>query len=117
MSELDRMGCGQLTDVAAELALGALTGRERAAALAHLDHCAACREFVRRLTMIAEELLELLPGAEPLPGFETRAMERAGLIVQDPGPSRGALSRIRRRIRRIVATITLASAATGLGGG
>ena len=39
MSELNEMGCREFSDVAAELALGVLTGRERAQALAHLDHC------------------------------------------------------------------------------
>ena len=51
MSELNEMGCDEFTDVAAELALGVLTGRERAQAIAHLDHCDACRENVRQLTM------------------------------------------------------------------
>ncbi len=37
MSELNDMTCAELADVAAELALGVLTGRERAMAIAHLD--------------------------------------------------------------------------------
>ena len=44
MSELNEMGCAEFAGVAAELALGVLTGRERARALAHLDRCDACRE-------------------------------------------------------------------------
>ncbi len=131
MDELNRMGCGELADVAAELALGVLTGRERAAALAHLDRCAACREHVRRLTMTGEDLLGLLPGIEPPPGFETRVMERTGLAAQDPGPGAGRwIGRLRRlagklgragrarRTRRMLATaaVTLATAMAGLGG-
>jgi VIT1/CCC1 family predicted Fe2+/Mn2+ transporter len=61
--------------VRAELALGALTGRERAEALAHLEHCLACQEKVRRLMTQGEKLLELLPAAEPPPGFEHRVLE------------------------------------------
>ena len=38
MSELNDMTCEELADVAAELALGVLTGRERAMAIAHLDN-------------------------------------------------------------------------------
>jgi anti-sigma-K factor RskA len=73
------MSCDEFAAVAAELALGVLTGRERAAALAHLDGCESCRELVRELTMTGEELLALLPSREPPPGFETRVLERIGL--------------------------------------
>jgi hypothetical protein len=67
--------------VAAELALGVLTGRDRADAIAHLDKCDGCREDVRQLMATGEQLLELLPTAEPPAGFETRVLERIGLPV------------------------------------
>jgi hypothetical protein len=86
MSELNEMSCSEFADVAAELALGVLTGRERALALAHLDQCESCRENVRQLTMTGEELLGLLPAVEPPPGFETRVMDRLGLTVPSPVP-------------------------------
>ena len=73
------MTCAELHDVAAELALGALTGRERAAAIAHLEKCKACREDVRQLTVVGGRLLELLPPAEPPVGFEIRVLERLGV--------------------------------------
>jgi len=88
MSELNQMGCAEFADVAAELALGVLTGRERARALAHLDRCDACRETVRQLTVTGEELVGLLPAIEPPVGFETRVMERLGLDTPAPGPAR-----------------------------
>jgi hypothetical protein len=84
MSELNDMTCAELADVAAELALGVLTGRERAMAVAHLDRCDACREDVRQLMATGEQLLELLPPAEPPAGFETRVLERLGLPVSAP---------------------------------
>jgi len=84
MSELNEMNCREFSDVAAELALGVLTGRERAAAIAHLDRCDACRENVRQLTMTGEGLLELLPTREPPAGFESRVMERIGLAAPAP---------------------------------
>jgi anti-sigma-K factor RskA len=87
VGELNEMGCGGFADVAEELALGILTGRERAEALAHLDCCAPCREDVRRLIVAGEELLRLLPAREPPPGFETRVLERLGLAA--PGPPGG----------------------------
>jgi hypothetical protein len=88
MSELNSMSCAEFHDSAAELALGVLTGRERAEALTHLDHCEACREHVRQLATIGEEVLGLLPFAEPPAGFETRVMDRLGLSVPAPQPLR-----------------------------
>jgi anti-sigma-K factor RskA len=88
MSELNGMSCAEFHDSAAELALGVLTGRERAEALAHLDHCEACREHVRSLTVTSEKMLGLLPAAEPPAGFETRVMERIGLAVPSLTPIR-----------------------------
>jgi hypothetical protein len=83
------MTCAELADVATELALGVLTGRERAAALAHLDSCEACREEVRQLMATNEQMLALLPPAEPPAGFETRVLDRLGLSApaagQEPG--------------------------------
>jgi hypothetical protein len=79
MSEQNDMTCGEMADVAAELALGVLTGRERAMAVAHLDKCDGCREYVRQLMATGEQLIELLPPAEPPAGFETRVLERLGL--------------------------------------
>jgi len=89
MSELNDMICAELADVAAELALGVLTGRERAMAVAHLDRCDACREDVRQLMATGEQLLELLPPAEPPAGFETRVLERLGLPVSGQPEARG----------------------------
>jgi hypothetical protein len=85
MSE-NEMSCAEFADAAAELALGVLTGRERARALAHLDRCEACRENVRQLTVTGEELVGLLPAIEPPAGFETRVMERLGLGTPAPAP-------------------------------
>jgi Putative zinc-finger len=135
MSDLNEMNCHEFQDMAAELALGVLTGRERAQAMAHLEHCEACRENVRQLTLTGEGLLGLLPAMEPPAGFETRVMERIGLAAPAPAPvrrlawlpragRRGAsqggsdqprqLSRTRRMFA--VAAVTLAVVAGGLGG-
>lgn len=106
MSELSDMTCAELADVAAELALGVLTGRERAMAVAHLGGCDECREDVRQLMATGEQLLELLPPAEPPAGFETRVLERLGLpspAQEDAYPrliSRGENSSKRRGATR-----------------
>lgn len=138
MSELNEMGCQEFSDVAAELALGVLTGRERAQALAHLDHCASCREEVGQLTATGEGLLGLLPSVEPPAGFEARVMDRLGLAAPAPSPDRqaGWISRMshlgrkparpatsgparpagRTRRALALAAVTLAVVAAGLGG-
>lgn len=130
MGELNEMGCAGLADVAAELALGALTGHERAEALAHLDRCHACRENVCRLMVTGEVLLAVLPTGESPLGFETRVLERLGLSASDRGmtspPSQDR--RLRRRpgdqqgrpglSRRVLAVTAAATGAVaaGLGG-
>jgi anti-sigma-K factor RskA len=87
---MDDMSCDEFAEVAAELALGVLTGRERARALAHLDGCESCREQVRELSMAGDELLALLPPAEPPAGFESRVLDRLGLVAPGQQPADGA---------------------------
>jgi hypothetical protein len=133
MSELNEMDCTQLAGVAAELALGVLTGRGRAEAIAHLDGCEACRRDVRQLTLTGEELLGLLPASEPPAGFEIRVLEQLGLLVPGrgiAGPRRikapGARSRRdgepwrpsggRARQVLVAAATSLAIVAAGFGG-
>jgi hypothetical protein len=93
MNDYDDMGCGRFAGVAAELSLGVLTGREHADALAHLEYCGACRETVRQLTPTGEQLLGLLPDAEPSAGFETRVLSRLRIAAPDvPPPAVGDLA-------------------------
>ena len=115
MSEVNEMGCAEFADAAAELALGVLTGRERAQALAHLDHCEACRENVRQLTVTGEELVGLLPAIEPPAGFETRVMERLGLSTPTPAPAPARRVSPARRFGRKLAD-WIGGGLTGRGG-
>ncbi|GAA1835184.1 hypothetical protein GCM10009836_11920 [Pseudonocardia ailaonensis] len=71
----DCEGCREL---APELALGLVTGSERAAAHAHLQQCAECREHVAELAGIHDRLRDLIPPAEPPVGFEQRVLNRIG---------------------------------------
>jgi hypothetical protein len=59
-----------------ELALGTLTGEERARTLEHVATCPACRQELAWLSDVGDELLRLAPTAQPPVGFETRALER-----------------------------------------
>ncbi|MFI1074521.1 hypothetical protein [Streptomyces puniciscabiei] len=103
--------CDKLREIGAELALGVLPGRERAEAVAHLDRCADCREYVRRLTLVGDRLIGLLPDREPPAGFENRVARRLAELA--PAPAAGRASRnLRGRARR--ARLRLAAVATAL---
>ncbi|MEU7426484.1 hypothetical protein [Streptomyces sp. NPDC040750] len=93
--------CEKLREIGAELALGVLPGRERAEAVAHLDRCADCREYVRQLTLVGDRLAGLLPDSEPPPGFETRVARRLAQRATAPEGHRPAraVGRARRTVR------------------
>ncbi|MFD4598462.1 zf-HC2 domain-containing protein [Streptomyces sp. NPDC058464] len=115
--------CEKLREVGAELALGVLPGRERAEAVAHLDGCADCREYVRQLTGIGDRLIGLLPESEPPPGFETRvarSLAEQATGAEGAGPTRAAAqgrrSRVRRLRLRLAAVAATAAVAVGFAG-
>jgi hypothetical protein len=66
-------------DALAELALGTLTGVERAVTLGHVQECVDCRAEVDRLSAAADAVLLLAPELEPSAGFESRLFERMGV--------------------------------------
>ena len=59
-----------------KLALGELTGRDRADALAHVAACPTCREQVQALVETTEQLVLTAPDAEPPAGFESAVIAR-----------------------------------------
>jgi hypothetical protein len=69
MSEMD---CAVFQDAAPELALGILTGPDRAAALKHMERCASCQAEVALLAAAADRLLDLVPARGAPDGFESR---------------------------------------------
>ncbi len=75
MSEGLAPECAAVDADLAELALGSLAGRQRAAALAHLDGCPRCGAEVEKLSATADELLHLVPQVEPSAGFESRVSQ------------------------------------------
>jgi hypothetical protein len=77
--------CEKLREIGPELALGVLPGRERAGAVAHLDRCADCREYVAQLTLVGDRLIGLLPCGEPPVGFETRVAQALTRSAQEQG--------------------------------
>jgi hypothetical protein len=79
--------CDDVRELAPDIALGLLSGVERAEAFDHLDDCPSCRALVDDLGRTADSLLLTAPEAEPPPGFETGALARIG---SGPPPSMSA---------------------------
>ncbi|BDM74118.1 hypothetical protein HEK616_76050 (plasmid) [Streptomyces nigrescens] len=115
--------CEQLHETGAELALGVLSGRERAEAAAHLDRCADCREYIEQLALAGDGLLSLLPGREPPAGFETRVARRltrlqAARDGREPARSSGLRrTGLRRGVRlRVASAAAVLALGFGFGG-
>ena len=100
-----------LTGADAELGLGVLTGRERAQAIAHLQHCDQCRARVDGMASTSDELLRLLPGQQPPPGFSAQVTSRLRQAAQAPVKSR------RSRVLTAAAVLVLVVAAGVAGWG
>jgi hypothetical protein len=115
--------CEELREIGAELALGVLPGRQRAGAVAHLEECADCREYIRQLTLVGDRLIGLLPCGEPPVGFESRVAqaltrgaaghEGASRIRGSGIPRRRVLGRIRPQVAAVSGVLVLA---IGFGG-
>ncbi|MGW0768054.1 anti-sigma factor family protein [Streptomyces sp. NPDC002676] len=121
------MTCEKLREIGAELALGVLPGRERAEAVAHLDGCADCREYVEQLTLVGDSLIGLLPDSEPPAGFDARvarklaqdATAEAHRRARTPGLAyqgfRGRARRARLRIAAVASAFAIACGFAGWG--
>lgn len=104
------MTCADVEALAAELALGTVSGAERAGALDHLAGCAACRELVDQLARAADNLLLLAPVVEPPPGFESKVLSRMRVA-----PVRELRRPRRRRLALRIAAAALVAAMSGAG--
>lgn len=114
------MGCARYKDDLAELALGVLTGRDRARALAHADECPRCAEELEQLSRVADIVLQIAPEVEPPIGFESRLFERMGVSESASRPRRlrviSSLSSMRPR-HWVPAAVAAAAALAALGFG
>jgi Putative zinc-finger len=103
-------GCEAYGEELAELALGVLTGRDRARVLSHVESCPRCAEELEILSRTADSVVQAAPEMEPPLGFEVRLFERMGLTDVPP--------RRRRRLRPsrwVPAVVGVAAAALALG--
>jgi hypothetical protein len=99
--------CAEVHEVVEELALGTISGPQRAQAIAHLDSCARCRDMVDALTTVTDSLLLLGPDEPPPLGFEARVATAMSPAATDRPPTRGW---------RRLAMIGAVAAALSLGG-
>ncbi|MGH9111367.1 MAG: hypothetical protein ACRDZN_03570 [Acidimicrobiales bacterium] len=102
-----------MREIAPDLALGLLTGEERAAALEHLEGCQACQAEVASLAGVADDVLLTAPEVTPPAGFDGRVLARLATIRSAALPRRlaGASHMRPRRHRRRRATVGAALAA------
>ncbi|WP_445188818.1 zf-HC2 domain-containing protein [Pseudonocardia sp. Cha107L01] len=82
---MTELSCAQCHELASELALGVLGGRERADAIAHLSRCPRCQYKVSALATTAARLVELVPETDVPPGFDQRVI--AAITPPAPEPS------------------------------
>lgn len=115
--------CPGVETLAPEIALGVVTGDERATALAHIGHCASCRRLVEELAAVADPLLLLAPEVDPSIGFESRVLaQTAEAAASAPPPPtlvprrRPAARPSRRRRLGLVAAAAAATLLVGAGG-
>ena len=107
--EVMERGCEAYGNELAELALGVLTGRDRARVLSHVESCQRCADELEMLSRVADTVVQAAPEMDPPLGFEVRLFERMG--VTD-------VSRRRRRFRPsrwVPAVVGVAAAALALG--
>ncbi len=72
------MGCEAARDDLAELALGVLTGEERARVVAHVSTCEECAQELERLCAAVDGLTELVRVDSPPEGFADRTVAAFG---------------------------------------
>ena len=70
------MGCDQVRELAADLAIGIADGQQRDGVLRHAATCPGCRRLVSELSSVVDDLLLLAPLHEPPSGFATRTLAR-----------------------------------------
>ena len=109
--DLRERGCEQYSNELAELALGVLTGRERAQVLAHVESCPRCADELEHLARVADTVVQAAPEMEPPLGFEVRLFEQMGVT----DVRRRHRHRRLRPSRWTTAVVGVAAAALALG--
>jgi hypothetical protein len=73
----DELTCAAARDLLPELAMGSLSGDDRARVLDHLGACPACATESAELTAVVDDVVaHLAPRTDPPAGFESRVLTR-----------------------------------------
>ncbi len=114
--------CAEISAVLPELALGVLTGRDRAAALAHIESCSRCADELEQLARAADAVVRVAPELEPPVGFEGRLFSRMGVtgdaapaLAPTPVPSPNRRFRTRPRTWILASAAAVVALIVGLG--
>jgi anti-sigma-K factor RskA len=111
----DTQTCEPFSDDLAELALGILTGRDRAATLAHVESCSRCADELEHLARTADAIVSVAPETEPPVGFEVRLFNRMGLAPAPPARVAVLRSRATRWVLAAAAAVVALGVGLGLG--
>ena len=76
--------CERIDALLPEVALGTVGAAERAQVLRHAFGCQRCRTALRQASEDADQLLLLVPAADPPPGFESRVLAGVGAPAVGP---------------------------------
>jgi hypothetical protein len=105
---MSEMSCAQVQEASAEYALEILPPHERGRVAAHLLRCPSCRAEVQELSHLGARLLDLVPGAEPPIGFDSKVLAR---VTRRRRPNR-----VQLLLGVAAAAAVIAVAATGIAG-
>jgi hypothetical protein len=109
--------CTEIAPVLPELALGVLTGRDRAAALAHVESCSRCADELEQLARAADAVVRVAPELEPPVGFEVRLFSRMGVTEDVAPPAPVPIRRLRVPAWALAAAAAVVALGIGLGVG
>jgi hypothetical protein len=101
--------CEELHDDLAVLAIGALTGHDRARILTHLEGCPSCAAELEELSAAADALATLIPAAAPTEGFSDRTMA----VIR--AEQRGRQQPLIRRLAAVAAVVVVLAVGGGAG--
>ena len=105
----DSANCDAISEILFEVALGAVSGRDRSRVLNHLETCPKCRAELDSLAAVTDALLLLAPEVEPPLGFESR------LVARFMNDDTGSLTARRHRGVWLAAALLIAVLGFGLG--
>ena len=101
--------CAPFQDDLAALAVGALTGHDRARLWAHLEACPHCSARLEELSVAADALTSLIPDAAPPVGFSEHTVARIRAEQKE------ATRPLTRRVAAIAAVLVTLALGAGAG--